>query len=84
MKHQEFLLCQIPQVCSPQGISEHAVDGENCLIADDIEEWAPAIIRLMENEQLRENLAKAGRSMCLEHYTFDGQWPLAKKALSEF
>ena len=84
MKHQEFLLCQIPQVCSPQGISEHAVDGENCLIADEIEEWAPAIIRLMENEQLRKNLAKTGRLMCLEHYTFDGQWPLAKKALSEF
>lgn len=84
MKHQEFLLCQIPQVCSPQGISEHAVNGQNCLIADDIEEWAPAIIQLMEDEELRENLAKAGRKMCLEHYTFDGQWLLAKKALSEF
>jgi glycosyltransferase involved in cell wall biosynthesis len=84
MKHQEFLLCQIPQVCSPQGISEHAIDGENCLIADEIEEWAPAIIRLMEDEKLREKLALAGRKMCLKHYTFDGQWPLAKKALSEF
>lgn len=84
MKHQEFLLCQIPQVCSPQGISEHAVDGVNCLIADEIEEWAPAIIKLMEDEQLRARLAVEGRKMCLEHYTFDGQWPLAKKALSEF
>jgi len=84
MKHQEFLLCQIPQVCSPQGISEHAVNNENCLIADEIEEWAPAIIRLMEDEALRKKLAIEGRKMCLEHYTFDGQWPLAKKALSEF
>jgi glycosyltransferase involved in cell wall biosynthesis len=84
MKHQEFLLCQIPQVCSPQGISEHAVDGENCLIADAIEEWAPAIIKLMEEEALRKKLAIEGRKMCLEHYTFDGQWPLARKALAEF
>jgi len=84
MKHQEFLLCQIPQVCSPQGISEHAVDGENCLIADEIEEWAPAIIKLMEDEALRKKIAIEGRKMCLEHYTFDGQWPFAKKALSEF
>lgn len=84
MKHQEFLLCQIPQVCSPQGISEHAVDGENCLIADEIEEWAPAILKLMEDEPLRKKLAIEGRKMCLEHYTFDGQWHLTKKALSEF
>ena len=84
MKHQEFLLCQIPQVCSPQGISEHAVDGENCLIADAVEEWAPAIIRLMEDRALREKLARNGRKMCLEHYTYEGQWPLARKALAEF
>jgi hypothetical protein len=83
MKHQEFLLCQIPQVCSPQGISEHAINGENCLIADDIEEWAPAIIKLIEDRYLREKIAKQGRIMCLEHYTFDGQWPLAKKALMD-
>lgn len=83
MKHQEFLLCQIPQVCSPQGISEHAINEENCLIADEIEEWAPAIIKLIENKELREKLAKQGRKMCLEHYTYDGQWPLAKKALLE-
>jgi glycosyltransferase involved in cell wall biosynthesis len=84
MKHQEFLLCQIPQVCSPQGISEHATDGVNCLIADKIEEWAPAIIKLMESEELRKNLAIEGRKMCLEHYTYEGQWPLARKALTEF
>ena len=84
MKHQEFLLCQIPQVCSPQGISEHAEDNVNCLIADEIEEWAPAIIKLIEDQKLRERLALKGREMCLEHYTFDGQWQYAKKALSDF
>ncbi len=84
MKHQEFLLCQVPQVCSPQGISEHAVSGEHCLIADEIEEWSDAIIRLMEDEELRKRMAIAGRELCLEHYTFDGQWPLARKVLTEF
>ncbi len=84
MKHQEFLLCQIPQVCSPQGISEHAVSGVNCLIADEIEEWSPALLKLIESSELREKLAKEGRRMCLEHYTYDGQWPLALNALTSF
>ena len=84
MKHQEFLLCQVPQVCSPQGISEHAVHDEHCLIADDLEEWAPALLRLMKDASLRERLARNGRALCLEHYTFDGQWPLAKEALTRF
>ena len=84
MKHQEFLLCQVPQICSPQGISEWAKDHTHCLIAEEIEDWAPAIIEMIENEHLRESIAKAGRALCLEHYTAEGQWPLVRKALTHF
>ncbi len=84
MKHQEFLLCQIPQVCSPQGISEHAMDNEHCLIADNLDEWVTALNSLISNEVLREKISKQGRKLCLEHYTFEGQWPLAKDALTKF
>lgn len=84
MKHQEFLLCQIPQVSSPIGISEHALHEKHCLIANKIEDWANEIIKCIESEALRKNLAIEGRKLCLEHYTFNGQWPLAKAALSEF
>lgn len=84
MKHQEFLLCQIPQVCSPQGISEHAISGEHCIIANTLQDWVNALEQLIVNTELRKEIAVNGRKLCLEHYTFDGQWPLAKKALTEF
>lgn len=84
MKHQEFLLCQVPQVCSPQGISEWAVDHTHCLIANEVEDWAPALLEMLGDAALRERLAKAGRQLCQEHYTADGQWPLVKQALTSF
>lgn len=84
MKHQEFLLCQIPQVCSPQGISEHAIHNENCLIANEIEDWANHLLLLINDINLRRKIALNGRKMCLEHYTFDGQWPFALEALTKF
>lgn len=84
MKHQEFLLCQVPQVCSPQGISEHAEHRKHCLIADELDQWTTQIKELLSNVDLRTELATNGRKLCLEHYTFDGQWPRAHKALTNF
>ena len=84
MKHQEFLLCGVPQVCSPVGISEHVVDGVHALVAPRVEDWAPAILRLMESEDLRSSIAVRGRALCLEHYTVEGQWPRVKHALTVF
>jgi glycosyltransferase involved in cell wall biosynthesis len=84
MKHQEFLLCGVPQVCSPVGISEHVVDGVHALVAARIEDWSPAILRLMDSEALRASIAANGRQLCLEHYTVDGQWPRVRDALTVF
>lgn len=84
MKHQEFLLCRVPHVTSPQGISEHAKHNEHCLIADSLDDWSEMVLELLNNEQLRTDLSHNGRLMCRAHYSFDGQWHLAKKALTEF
>lgn len=84
MKHQEFLLCQIPQVCSPQGISEHAKDGVNCIIAKEKTDWAESISKLIEDAALRKEIAINGRQMFLENYTFVGQWETVKNALLKF
>jgi glycosyltransferase involved in cell wall biosynthesis len=83
MKHQEFLLCAIPQVCSPVGISEHVVDGEHALVARRIEDWSAAILRLMEDAPLRARLGRQGRELCRAYYTVDGQWPAVRKALTD-
>jgi hypothetical protein len=82
MKHQEFLLCAIPQVCSRVGISEHVVDGEHVIAAPRIEDWAPALLRLMKDDALRARIARNGRELCRRFYTVDGQWPAVKKALT--
>ncbi|MBI1737081.1 MAG: glycosyltransferase [Candidatus Rokubacteria bacterium] len=84
MKHQEFLLCAVPQVCSPVGISEHVVDGEHALVARRLEDWSPAILRLMDDEALRSRLARNGRELCLRHYTVAGQWAIVRRALTVF
>ncbi len=84
MKHQEFLLCAVPQVCSPVGISEHVVDGEHVIVARTIEDWAPAILRLMKDDALRSRIARSGRELCLRYYTVEGQWPAVRKALTTF
>jgi glycosyltransferase involved in cell wall biosynthesis len=84
MKHQEFLLCAVPQVCSPVGISEHVVDGEHVVVAPRIEDWAPALLRLMQDGELRARLARNGRELCLRHYTPEGQWPIVRSALTAF
>ena len=84
MKHQEFLLCAIPQVCSPVGISEYAIDGENVLIAREVKDWAAALLRLMGDDALRMRIARSGREMCLRTYGVEGQWPVVTKALTDF
>jgi glycosyltransferase involved in cell wall biosynthesis len=84
MKHQEFLLCGIPQVCSAVGISEDARDEEHVLIASRVEDWAPAILRLMEDEGLRRRLAQNGRTLFSRLYAVESLWPAVKRALTVF
>jgi glycosyltransferase involved in cell wall biosynthesis len=84
MKHQEFLLCAVPQICSAAGISEHAVDGEHVLVAAKREDWAPALLRLMRDDELRARLGRNGRELCLRYYTLEGQWPVVRNALTTF
>jgi hypothetical protein len=60
------------------------VDGLHALIATAIEDWAPAVLRLMEDAELRARIAANGRALCAEHYTVASQWPRVRKALTAF
>jgi glycosyltransferase involved in cell wall biosynthesis len=84
MKHQEFMICKIPQVCSPVAISEHAVHEEHVLIAEKIEDWAGLIKRVLSDEALREKLGNNSRALFDEHYHYDTWYPTLKKVLTEF
>jgi hypothetical protein len=81
MKHQEFMLCAIPQVCSPWGISEEVKDGETALIATRTEDWVPALLRLTEDEQLRGRLGVNSWALFQRLYTYEGVYPTVRRAL---
>jgi len=62
VKLLQYMACGIPVVASPVGVNSkivtHVVNG---LLANYIEDWAPAIHSLMIDPKLRQRLGAAGR-----------------------
>lgn len=83
MKHQEFMICAIPQVCSPVGVSEAIEDGETALIASRAEDWIIKPMQLMEDERLREKLGTSSRALFDRLYTYEAVYPIVFRALTE-
>ena len=81
MKHQEFMICAIPQVCSPFGISEAIEHGETALVARRAEDWIPNLLGLIEDEHLREKLGANSRALFDRLYTYEGVYPDLFRAL---
>jgi glycosyltransferase involved in cell wall biosynthesis len=81
MKHQEYMICGIPQVCSPIAISEAVVDEENVLIAYEEDEWAEKIYKLLKDEDLRRKLGQASNITFNELYTYEKEFPKLLNAL---
>ncbi len=82
MKHQEFMICSIPQVCSPFGISEAIEHEDTALVARRPEDWIPNLLRLMEDEYLREKLGTRSRALFERLYTYEGVYPDVFRALT--
>lgn len=84
MKHQEFMICATPQICSPFGISEAIEDGETALVATRPEDWVPKLLRLMEDQRLRETLGERSRALFERLYTYEVVYPGVFLALTGF
>lgn len=84
MKHQEYMICAIPQICSPFGISEAIEDGETALVATRPEDWVPKLLRLMEDQRLREKLGGSSRALFERLYTYEVVYPSVFRALTDF
>lgn len=82
MKHQEFMLCGIPQVCSPIGLCEAILDGDGALIAHEKGQWAEKILQLLQDEALRRRLAKRARDLFFDMYTVQSEYPKVVQALT--
>lgn len=82
MKHQEFMIMGIPQVCSPVAISELVQNGRDVLIAENEKEWTDYLDRLMQDVQLRKTLGNNARQLFEEYYTYPGQYLILKNVLT--
>ena len=83
MKHQEFLLVGIPQVCSPVAISEFVKHEKHALIAEKQEDWEKCLSTLFKNMELRIELGNRSKDLFLEHYQYDSQYLKLREALIE-
>ena len=48
---------------SPMGLSPFAVDGQNIILAETIQDWIIKILSITKNQSERERLGKEGRAM---------------------
>lgn len=82
MKHQEFLLMGIPQVCSDVAISEFVRHGEHVIISSNLEEWGKSLIQLLNDGELRESLSIRSKELFMKYYCYEGQYESLKNVLT--
>jgi glycosyltransferase involved in cell wall biosynthesis len=82
MKHQEFLLMGIPQICSPVAISEFVEHGCQVYIIKQKEFWQQGIQTLLEDEPLRRKLGEASQILFKRYYTYSSQYEKLKGVLA--
>lgn len=62
MKGLQYMALEIPTIMSPVGVNSDIIqDGVNGFLASTTEDWVEKISLLIENEELREKMGKAGR-----------------------
>jgi hypothetical protein len=83
MKHHEFLLMGVPQICSNVAISEFVQHGKEVLIANQIEDWKNNLIKLLKDESIRKELGMNSRDLFLKYYQYEGQYPILKQVLTQ-
>lgn len=83
MKHQEFLLMGVPQICSNVAISEFVEHEKDVLIANDLKEWKNNLLRLLKEESFRKELGINSRELFLKYYQYEGQYPILKQVLTQ-
>jgi glycosyltransferase involved in cell wall biosynthesis len=65
----EALARGMPVVTTTTGVEGiEAIDGEHLLVADQPDEFAQAVVRLLENKELAERLGRNGRSLIEDKY----------------
>ena len=74
LKGLQYMALEIATLMSPVGVNSEIIqDGENGFLASTNEEWFEKISMLIENETLRNKIAKAGRQTVEQKYSVNAQ-----------
>jgi glycosyltransferase involved in cell wall biosynthesis len=70
LKGLQYMALGIPTIMSPVGVNTDIIQsGVNGFLATSDEEWVSVLSRLIEQEELRQNIGKQARKTVLEHYS---------------
>lgn len=72
LKGLQYMALEIPTIMSPVGVNSDIInDGENGYLAGAIEEWVSKLSILIENEDIRKKVGKAGRKTVEKDYSVE-------------
>lgn len=72
----QYMACGLPVVASPVGVNAEVVtQGVNGFLASSPEEWREALIRLLDDPGLRQEMGRAGRQRAEQSYSLASQAP---------
>jgi glycosyltransferase involved in cell wall biosynthesis len=70
----QYFAAGIPAVASPVGVNKQIIEQEvNGFLCSNEEEWEKALICLLKNTALREQMGKKGRGKVVERYSIQSQ-----------
>ena len=76
LKDLEYMACGVPVLCSLFGEMSYVInDGINGYLADNEEEFAGKLKKLLSDKSLREKLGYAGQKTVQENYCYDSMIP---------
>jgi len=71
-KALQYMAVGVPAVVSPVGMNKEIIkDGEGGFLADSKDVWVHKLSRLIEDEQLRQEIGTRGRKVIEERYSID-------------
>lgn len=70
LKGLQYMALEVPTIMSPVGVNSEIIQqGENGYLAETQEEWVEKLSLLIEDEQLRLKLGKAGRATVVQKFS---------------
>ena len=73
-KGLQYMALNIPTIMSPVGVNKEIIENRiNGFLASTEEEWIEKLSLLIESQELREKIGKAGRQTVIERYSVESQ-----------